>query len=70
MQGECFITINSPSDNLDIKALLNDRYMPSVVEEIEITYEEVKEIKDRLDFLELINNECLTFDPEEEDLNE
>lgn len=67
MQGECFITIKSPSDNLDIKALLNDRYMPSVVEEIEITYEEVKEIKDRLDFLELIDNECLTFNPEEED---
>lgn len=49
-----------------IKGLLKENYLGFVKEYVEIAYEEIKNKKDRLNFLEIIDNEYLTYDPSEE----
>ncbi len=49
-----------------IKALLNDTQLPFVEGEIDELYTEVKNVRERLEFLEVIDNDYLSYDPEED----
>lgn len=49
-----------------IKALLNDAALPYVQGEVEELYTEVKNVKERLDFLGLMDNEYLSYGDDEE----
>jgi hypothetical protein len=49
-----------------IKALLNDRELWFVGEEIDELYTEVENVGERLEFIGIMDNEYLSYDPDEE----
>ena len=46
-----------------IKALLSDAHLPSVEGEIDELYTEVKNVSERLEFLEVMDNDYLSYGP-------
>ena len=53
-----------------IQALLNDRALPFVDELIDELYTEVEDVGERLGFIGVMDNEYLSYDPDEEDPDE
>lgn len=47
-----------------IQALFNDNALYLVGDEIDVLYEEVKNVRERLDFIKIMDNTYLTYDPE------
>lgn len=49
-----------------IQALFNDNALYLVTDEIDALYEDIENVRERLDFINIMDNPCLSYDPEEE----
>lgn len=49
-----------------IQVLFNDNALYLVGDEIDVLYEEVKNVRERLDFIKIMDNQYLSYDPEED----
>lgn len=52
------------------KAIINDNYLPNVLDEVKESYSEIKNFQDRVNFLKIIDDEYISFDSPEEDYDE